>query len=122
MLERVEQGRPAARVEMGRNLVEKGDRNDPGHLRDELRMREHKTEEQGLLLPRRRARRGCVFGPMPDDKVADMGADGSPPCGRVAAAIVAQDPAIAVLSRYRRAVRDKRLDFALKGEAGPGKG
>ena len=51
-----------------------------------------------------------------------MRADQRPPRGGVAAAIVAQDGAIAVLGLERRPARRERLDLALKREPRPGKG
>ena len=65
---------------------------------------------------------GGVLRPVPDDEIADMRADQRPPRGGVAAAIVAQDGAIAVLGFQRRPVDQERLHLALKREPRQGKG
>ena len=82
----------ALRVEMRRDFVEERQRRDARHVRDEARMREHEPDQQRLLLAGRGAARRRVLRPVPDGEIADMRADQRPPGGRVAGAIVAQQP------------------------------
>src|SRR6516162_6832419 len=50
-----EQRLAAARIEMGRDLVEQNERRDAAHLRHEMGMRHDEADQQGLLLAGRGA-------------------------------------------------------------------
>ena len=61
--ERVVQRGAAARVEMGRDLVEKRERRDPRHIGDQARMGERQPDDQRLLFAGRGGAAGACFGP-----------------------------------------------------------
>ena len=85
-------------------------------------MGEREAHQQRLLLAGRGAGGRRVLGPVPDREIADVRADQRAAGGGVAAAIVAQERAVAVLGVERRAARDERLDLALERQPRPGKG
>src|SRR5208337_3219856 len=121
-LKRIEQGGPPTRIEMRRDLVQERDRHDAGHVGDQPRMRKHESEKQSLLLPGRGARRRRILRTVPHREIADMGADRRPARGCIAAAVVAQYSAIAILGRDCRAIRDERFNLSFKRQPGPRKG
>ena len=80
-------------------------------------MGQHQADEKRLLLAGRGACGGRVLRPVPDVEIADMGPDQRASGGGVAAAIVAQQRAVAILRLQRRAARRQRLDLALEARA-----
>ena len=81
-----EQGRPALRVEVRGDFIEKKDRRFAPALRHQLRMCEYKPEQQRLLLAGRRTRGRHILGAMRDQQVLSMRPDGRPAGGGVTAA------------------------------------
>src|SRR5574337_722648 len=105
---------------MGGDLVEERDRRDARDLGDQARVGEGETDEQRLLLPRRRARGRRVLRPMPDAKIGKMRAGQRAARGGVAAAALPKQGAVAVLRLDRGAVANERLDVALQRKPRPG--
>ncbi len=116
-----EQRRPAALIEMGRNLIQERDRDDARRVSDEPRMREHESDEQSLLLSGRGDRRWRILRTVPDRQIADMGTDRRSSGCCVSAAIVPQNPAIAVFGFDRGFAGGKRLELPFEREPRPGK-
>ena len=83
-------------------------------------MREHQPDQQRLLLAGRGLRRGRALGAVKRDEIGQMRADQRAPGRRVAAAIVAQRRAVAILGGERGMFAAEALDFALERDFGPG--
>ena len=89
----VEQRGPPQRVEVGGDLVEKEDgRGAFPALSDDVAVREHQADQQGLLLARRADLRGHFLGAVPDRQIGAVGAVQRPARGPVALALAAQQP------------------------------
>ena len=112
-LERLEQAAPAAGVEMGRDLVEKHERRDSGHRRDEPRLGEDEADEKRLLLAGRGGAGSDVLRAMPHREIGGLRADKGAAGGAVAGPALAQDGAVAVLGVDGGVRGDERVDLAL---------
>ena len=104
---------------MRRDLVQERDRRRSRHVGDEPRVGEHQPDQQRLLFAGRGARGGASLGPCQTTRSPTCGPTSVRPCGGVAAAIVAQDGAVAVLGIQCRACGDQGLDLALEARASP---
>jgi hypothetical protein len=110
--EPLEQAAAAARIEMGRDLVEEHQRRKPAHRGDEARLGEDEPDEERLLLAGRGERGGHVFRPVPHRKIGGLRPDEGPPGGAVAGAAVAQHRAVAVLRVDGRMGGDEVVELA----------
>src|SRR5690348_15257746 len=102
-------------VEMRENLIKEEDRRCAGHLVQQSSMRQYEPDQERFLFPGRGFRGGDILCHIEDFEVAQMRPiERASGCG-VAAAIIAQDRAVAFLDFACRMVRNKFLDPAIDG-------